>query len=533
MSDTDPPRNATPAVPRLALGGWSYYFLAKLLLAWRGLIGLHALENLAFAALLAVPISDRRLRRLRLALAIPAAIALLYHDSFLPPFSRLWAQRGQVAGFGIDYLAELAGRFVNWQVIALLAVGYVLARIAGTWLRLGAVAVAGLLVMALLPGHDDAALSGTATSATAAGTVAGTGATATTPDQALAAFFDNESRRSVPFGQAGGTPFDVIFLHVCSMSWDDLRAVNLDRHPLLQKADIVFHHFNSAASYSGPAAIRLLRAPCGQPRHGALYQPAAAQCQLFPVLERAGFAQNLAMNHDGHFDDFLSLVRRQGVNAPLLPLAGLPVPQRGFDDSPIHDDGAALARWLAQRQRDLAPRTALYYNTISLHDGNRLVAGPDAGKGSTATYARRAAKLLDDLDGFIGALDKAGRTAVVVVVPEHGAALRGDRMQIAGLREFATPSVTTVPVIVKVVGSQASGGTVHVNDATSYTALSQLVAAMVARPPFDDGRFAPGDYTANLPVTRFVAENEGSLVQQLDQNYLLKVGGEPWQVYRP
>ena len=57
-------------------------------------------------------------------------------------------------------------------------------------------------------------------------------------------------------------------------------------------------------------------------------------------------------------------------------------------------------------------------------------------------------ELLDDLDGFIAALDKAGRKAMVVVVPEHGAALRGDRMQIAGLREFATPSIATVPVIV-------------------------------------------------------------------------------------
>ena len=44
------------------------------------------------------------------------------------------------------------------------------------------------------------------------------------------------------------------------LSWDDLRAVNLDRHPLLQKADIVFHHFNSAASYSGPAAVWTLSA---------------------------------------------------------------------------------------------------------------------------------------------------------------------------------------------------------------------------------------------------------------------------------
>ena len=41
----------------------------------------------------------------------------------------------------------------------------------------------------------------------------------------------------------------------------------LDNLALLSRFDFVFKNFNSAASYSGPAAIRVLRADCGQPTH--------------------------------------------------------------------------------------------------------------------------------------------------------------------------------------------------------------------------------------------------------------------------
>lgn len=38
---------------------------------------------------------------------------------------------------------------------------------------------------------------------------------------------------------------------------------------------------------------------------------------------------------------------------------------------------------------------------------------------------------------------------MVVVVPEHGGALKGDRMQISGLRDIPSPSITNVPAGVK------------------------------------------------------------------------------------
>ncbi len=52
-------------------------------------------------------------------------------------------------------------------------------------------------------------------------------------------------------------------------------------HPLWKHFDIVFKNFNSATSYSGPAAVRLLRASCGQLSHTNLYQPSGADCYLF------------------------------------------------------------------------------------------------------------------------------------------------------------------------------------------------------------------------------------------------------------
>src|SRR5207247_4595080 len=123
-------------------------------------------------------------------------------------------------------------------------------------------------------------------------------------------------------------PFDVIFLHVCSLSWDDVKAMGLENHPLWQRFDIVMTRFNSAASYSGPAAIRINRATCGQSSHTDLYSPAPANCYLMSSLQQASFDPQILLNHDGHFDDFLKTVQAQGAaNQTPLPISGLPVPQ--------------------------------------------------------------------------------------------------------------------------------------------------------------------------------------------------------------
>jgi len=220
------------------------------------------------------------------------------------------------------------------------------------------------------------------------------------------------------------------------------------------------------------------------------------------------------------------------MQARLQPSPGTAAPQRSFDDSRIYDDAAGLARWLEGRPKVQAARTAVFYNTVSLHDGNRLLTDP--AKKSSDTYKVRLTKVLDDLDAFLKKLAASGRRAVVVIVPEHGAALRGDAMQIAGLREIPTPAITLVPVGVKVIGPDAkrNGEAVQVSAPTSYLAISHIVSRMLAKPPFGALGFAAGDYTNGVPVTDFVAEGETATVMGTGNTYSMKLERDPWKELR-
>src|SRR5690606_27954028 len=150
---------------------------------------------------------------------------------------------------------------------------------------------------------------------------------------------------------------------------------------------------------SGPAAIRLLRASCGQPRHQALYEPAPEQCMLFQNLANLGFRSETLMNHNGRFDGFADEISAQGMPQPALSSQRFPRSLAGFDGSPIARDLDVLSGWWKQRQQQPDERVSLFYNSISLHDGNRIV-GAD-GKAQSAEYRPRAQRLLDDISNFI------------------------------------------------------------------------------------------------------------------------------------
>ncbi|SNS82216.1 cellulose synthase operon protein YhjU [Noviherbaspirillum humi] len=523
--------------PRMALGAWSFYFLAKLMLVWRDLIGFHALENLGFAAFLLLPLRSPRLRRARKLAAVPLGIALLYYDSWLPPLARVLSQAALVSSFSSNYLLDLAGRFLHWPTLAALGVAFLLYLIADRYLRVGVLVLAALLVQALMPAlqRKDGTGGSEAVVASASSPAAlGNAGNAGNPDELLQAFHAAESQRRVNFPRAADDkPFDIIILQICSLSWDDLQMAGLDKHPLWSSFDFLFTHFNSAASYSGPAAIRINRATCGQQSHQALYQAAPEGCYLMPALKQAGFEPNFAMNHDGRFDEFLAQVKAQGLSAPLMPINGLPAPLRGFDNLPIYDDYGVLARWFDQRRQSEAQRVALFYNTISLHDGNKVVSGPGANQGSRDSYKPRLEKLLNDLNAFMDQIRASGRRAVVVVVPEHGAALRGDKFQIAGLREIPTPLVTRVPVGIRVIGpdAQRRDGAARIDESVSYLAMSHILAGLVRNSPYGSNGFAATDYLESLPSTPFVAENEASAMIERGGRYLMKQGAGEWKEY--
>lgn len=501
------------------LGLWNLYFLIKLALLWGGYLNLQVMPNLVFAAVLLVPLSNRYASILRTLIAIPVSVALLYQDTWLPPFSRLLAQPG-VLDFTGAYMLELVGRFINWNVCGALLLMVVVYLFLHQWIRLTTLTLIGFAWVggAGLTAMHGAQQQAVAQSTTSAGVQSVSAAEPDSPtlDAYLQNFYTTEAARHVEFkpSNSAAQPFDLLLINICSMAWDDLDAVDLRDNALLRQMDVVFDNFNSATAYSGPAAIRLLRASCGQQPHSKLYGVAPEQCLLMDELRKLGFSSKVMLNHSGQFENFVDEVRSQGsLPAPEVSTANLPRVLVGFDGSPIWRDRDVLNKWWTYREDQSDSRVALFYNTTTLHDGNR---GLTADGGTrTADYKPRAQNLIDDLSGFIKELEKSGRRVVVVIVPEHGAALHGDRMQISGMREIPSPSITHVPVGIKLVGmgTNSRSEPLHITEPSSYLALSEIIARLYAAAPQTQGQ--EPDWQAlltNLPQTPTVSENSGTVV---------------------
>jgi len=515
------------------MGFWSAYFFVKLALFAGGYIDFHAWLNLAFATFTALPPRNKRQRFAKNLVAVPVGLVLFYHDSWLPPVTRVLSQLQNLAAFTVPYLIELAGRFINWQVLVGLVVVLAAYSLAQRKLRLSTFVFIAIIVIMIFPRgvpsfQPNAALA--AASAQLGAPMPPVDARNMRPealDALLTQFYAKEQQRQVRLAAVAldEAPYDIVLLHVCSLSWDDLQAVKPGAAALLERFDIVLSHFNSAASYSGPAAIRLLRGNCGQSTHKQLYAPPAAECLILDGFQRAGFEPQWVMNHDGHFGDFFGDVReRGGVAQNLEDLAGARVAQHAFDDSPIYDDYSVLSRWLAQRQSSPAARAALYYNTISLHDGNRVVGAKDS------SFDARLAQFTKDVGRFLDDLAKSGRHTIVVFIPEHGAAVHGDRRQISGLREIPTQGITQVPVGIALVNARlaANQAQQRIEAPLSYLGVNELLSRFVADNPFAKSELSLSAYTQNLPQTEAIAENDGTIMMQVGEQHMMRTPDGAW-----
>lgn len=530
------------------LGGWNLYFLAKFALLWFGYLNFHALPNLVFMAFLLMPIPSQRLHRWRHYLAIPIGIALFYHDTWLPGINSILSQGSQLAGFSAQYLLELINRFINWQMIGAAFVLFIAYLFVAQWVRVTVFTVAALAwlnivniagpAVSLLPATSTAAAGGAntpATSAPAAGDAAPADSLPPTSANLTAylnQFYEREKGRATAFPAtlpADAQPFDLLVINICSLAWADMEAVNLQNHPLWSKMDIMFDSFNSATAYSGPASIRLLRASCGQLSHHDLYQPVNQQCYLFDNLAKLGFRQQLMLDHSGVFGNYLKELREQGgMQAPLMSQAGIGNELTSFDGEPIYNDLELLTRWLDQQQKAGDARTATFFNVIPLHDGNRFV-----GSNKSADYQPRAQKLFDQLNTFLDQLEKSGRKVVVVIVPEHGAALVGDKMQMSGLRDIPSPNITHTPVGIKLVGMKAphQGSPLQIKTPSSYLALSELVSRLVDGKVFSESSVDWQALTQGLPQTPVISENDNAIVMQYQGKPYIRLNGGDWVPY--
>lgn len=529
------------------LGLWNLYFIVKLFLYWAGLLNFHAFYNLIFACALLLPLPPLWLHRLRHLLAIPVGAALFYYDTWFPPISRLLAQP-DVLNFSTVYLLELAQRFINWDLVGAGFVLLVVYLFLSQWLRLTIFSMVALVGTSLagvisLP----ASLWGTQPAVMAQGQAVAPAAGITQPpepvagkplneqlNQALQDFYAAEKKRITQFPVELGdaAAFDVLLLNICSLSWSDLEASNLRSHPIFQKMDVVFNNFNSATSYSGPAVLRLMRASCGQESHHDLYEPVDDQCYLFENLKRLGFSPQTALNHNGQFQGFIEELTAGGrFPAPFIPKDSK---RRwsAFDDSPIWDDRETLQQWWRNRLASGQKNAALLYNTITLHDGNREITS--TGGSRSAPFQNRAQVLLDELDAFMDELESSGRRVLVILVPEHGAALVGDKMQISGMREIPAPSITNVPVGVRLIGgkkTQQPRQTLRIDEPSSHLAISELLSRLLAAHAFEQDTVDWASLTSGLPQTLAVSENEGTVLMPYQGVPYVRMGGRDWIPY--
>ena len=168
-------------------------------------------------------------------------------------------------------------------------------------------------------------------------------------------------------------------------------------------------------------------------------------------------------------------------------------------------------------------------NLISLHDGNRL---PRHGR--SEEFKPRAQRMFDDINTFIRELERTRRRVMIVLVPEHGAAVRGDRIQAPRLRDIPTLRITEVPTMVKFVGVRGlPEQPIHVTGDTSYLALTSLIGRTIEKNFFSKsgGAVPLEELVHNLPETHRVSENGQAKILELKDVEYLRRNDDDWKPY--
>ncbi|MBI4665579.1 MAG: cellulose biosynthesis protein BcsG [Nitrospinae bacterium] len=498
---------------------WSFYFFAKLFLYYKEYIKFDVTYNLLFALFLTIPIPEKiRFRGVivtgRVALGIILAISLLWHDSWLPPPTEGASFLMSQGIPSTEYIYSFLMRFYNPKVFMLIGAIFSFCWLANKFLKMSTLVL--ICIMSLIP----LKVFGEPNSQELT--------------QTVDAFFDSETTRVTRYEkpEAGHPDFDLVILHVCSLAWADMVDVGMDKDPFFRQFNYLFTNFNTVTTYSGPSVIRLLRGNCGQQRHGDIYSEAPRECYILETFSDVGFKNYVTLNHDGKYGSFAEEITNNHGRPGPMNLAGLPVQQNMFDNSPIYDDYFTLSRWWENRLVSGEKAAAVYYNTVTLHDGSHWVGQKEWWKGDRkAQYQEFLTKLFKDVTRFINLLSSSGRNVVVVFVPEHGMALKGSVIQAPGLRDIPLPPITNTPVAIKLIGKQFNGEKVHqqvIDAPTSYLAITNIISRFVEKSPFTPEGMPGKTFTHTIPQTDYVAENQSAMVVKSEMKHFFFGKEKKW-----
>ena len=71
----------------------------------------------------------------------------------------------------------------------------------------------------------------------------------------------------------------------------------------------------------------------------------------------------------------------------------------------------------------------------------------------------------------------------------------------------------------------------QVDTPTSYLAVNELLSRFLTDDPFAKSSLDLATYTQNLPRTDFVAENDGTVMMQIGQRYMMRTPDGEWSAW--
>ncbi len=503
---------------------WHFYFFAKFYLHFSGHIHAGFYSNALLLFFLHAPLPqkwrDNKILSLSKSIILwTAAITIFWNETWFPPLKTIFKILTDPAEMpSWDYAWRFLLQNTNpWLILILAGVFALIAAVVRKGIRLTPVIIALMAVMVVL---NPSALS------------------LNKSKKMLNNFYSAESKRVVKFerGPEAGTDFDIIIIQICSFSWDDMRSLKVDPSDFFSNFDYLFTAFNSVSTYSSPTAIRLLRANCGQTSHKKLFDETPDECYLTEMLRKSGYKTFTMLNHPGTYSHFARQIAKYGKADPPMDNSGLPVTTLNFDGTPNVDDLSALKRWWDARLASGHRKAALYYDTVSLHMGNHPPPAADRSnpwiEDSKTRYKKFLAKFMDDMNKFFAVVRESNRNVAVVFVSEHGAAVKGNKMQASDLREIPLPQIVTVPAGIKLFGAKYNNRQFKpliISKPVSYLALSYMLSQFIKQPPFAAGSELSESIINNIPKsTAFLAENESCRVMKNNLDFLYSSKDGPW-----
>jgi hypothetical protein len=487
---------------------WVTYFILVVYLHLFQTIAAHAFLNLFLCIFVFFPIPDTLKKKktviiFRNIIGIILGAVLLWHESYLPSFSIL-------INFIInpelrpspEFLLKFIFSEINLKIFLVIALTLVFAYLL-SYTKLKKYFSLFFLICFFIIGFTERSI--------VSGDLLGT-------------FYETESKKIINITNNPSNNFDIVIVQLCSFSWDDLSYVNYDIKPFLNQFDYLFTNFNTATSYSNPSVIRLLRSTCGQTSHEAIFTDVNSSCYLMQNLNNAGYSTYTLLNHDGVYAGFNEAITKYGKAGRLINNTSLKPEQISFDGTSIYNDREVLSLWLETRKNDISKNAAVFYNGTSLHTGGHYVDSPYLTNGEQ--YKIVLNSVLGDLNNFFEELKRGEKNTIVIIIGEHGAALRGSALQPATVREIPLPDITKVPVAIKIFGPRFNGDNrspIIIKESASYFSMAQLLAKIIETSPTDSSQLPqPPEIQASLP--ELVSENESGVIlqNQLGLFYRLK-----------